>query len=416
MSNSSRYAVIWLLGLVVCLALVGVFNLAVDPYDVIGSPRVAGFNAFKSYARTHTRLSKTYQVARLHPGAVMLGTSRVDIGLDPENPAWPDAVRPVYNFGVPGADLYQMVRNLEDAGAAGTLRLAVIGLDFEAFLITSADPGPQPRDEEDRLLVTPDGRLNPARARQHLQDIFLSTLTLAAFEDSLGTIAAQHQANSLDLTDHGSTTDGAFRQLAGTDGYNELFTQKELDYVGRNRRAALGLADQPQESPGLAYVRQMLDYCRDHDIDAILVIPPYHADLLEIFDTVGLWSRFEAWKADLAKLAAAYRAAEPGRQVRLWDFSGYDRYSTEDVPAQGDRRSEVEWFWEPGHFKKSLGDLMLRRVLAGDQLDIGVELTPDAIDARLAKIRADRDAYRAIHRSEMSRIAAIFTRSGVTPQ
>jgi hypothetical protein len=112
-----------------------------------------------------------------------------------------------------------------------------------------------------------------------------------------------------------------------------------------------------------------------------------------MFDKAGLWGRFEAWKRDLVKLV--YGSSYPGKvAVKLWDFSGYDRYSTELAPEKGDRHTVVDWFWEPGHFKRALGNLMLRRVLDDEPSEFGAELTPATIDERLQNIRRERGNYR----------------------
>ena len=46
--------------------------------------------------------------------------------------------------------------------------------------------------------------------------------------------------------------------------------------------------------------------------------------------------------------------------VELWDFTGFSPYTAEQVPRPGDTRTELQWYWEAGHFKKSLGDLLAR--------------------------------------------------------
>ncbi len=414
MNSPLRYSLVWLVSLVLVLAVVAAFDGAVDPYGVIGTKRIAGFNALKSTANNHTSLIKAYQVERMKPHGVIIGTSRAEIALDPDSPLWPAAARPVYNYGIPGASLKELYRELQDAGAAGPIKVAVIMLEFESFLLPDTRPGLEP-DEDQRMLVTADGQPNPLRARRHAQDIFLTTLTLGALEDSIGTVFAQHRQGSLDQTDHGVMTEAAFRMTAATDGYNELFTQKEQDYAGRDAGVARAIGGRSLvgETPGIDTVRQMLAYCRSHGIQPILILPPYHADLLEIFDAAGLWDRFEAWKADLVKLAA--QSSTPADPIKLWDFSGYNRYSTEDVPPPGDHHNTVTWFWEPGHFKRALGDLMLSRVLTGEPADFGVELNPNTIDAQIQTIRAARQAYRAAHTTQAARAVAFYSRAAGIP-
>ena len=37
----------------------------------------------------------------------------------------------------------------------------------------------------------------------------------------------------------------------------------------------------------------------------------------------------------------------------------------ERLPPRGDRVTNLQWFWEPVHFKRALGDIMLHRVFLG---------------------------------------------------
>jgi hypothetical protein len=404
-TSTGRYCIVWVVTLVATLAAVAIFDALVDPYDVIGSTRTEGFNLLKSEADAHTRLTKPYQIERVRPGAVILGTSRAQVGLDPENRVWPEAVRPVYNFGTPGANLPTLYRELQDAGSLGSVKLAVITLDFENFL--SADTKPDLTPEEDqRMLVTADGKPNTAWPPRRARDIFFATLTLGALEDSVATIIDQHKKYVPDVTPEGRWTEAAFEEAVSADGYYELFRQKEANYAQRNAQIASKLADQPNAVAGIDVVRHMLDYCHAHGIRPLLIIPPYHADLLEIFDKAGLWAPFEDWKRDLVRLSEQY--SRSGIPVPLWDFSGYDRYSTETVPAKGDRRAVVNWFWEAGHFKRALGDLMLQRIFTGMPPDLGVELAPDTIDRQIEKTRVARDDYRATHNPQVAWVSEIY--------
>jgi hypothetical protein len=112
-----------------------------------------------------------------------------------------------------------------------------------------------------------------------------------------------------------------------------------------------------------------------------------------MFGAAGLWPAFEDWKRRLTEIAAG-----GGETVALWDFSGFSEYSTEMIPGPGDRQTEVRWYWEAGHFKKELGDVVLDRVLLSEGTvgpdGFGVRLTPANIDAHLGRVREHRSAFR----------------------
>jgi hypothetical protein len=121
-----------------CIALppifLAAFVLMVDPYYVFGSPSLPGINMVRPFYELHVLAAKPYQVQRIKPAAVSLGSSRVEVGLDPRHPGWAD--RNVFNFGLPSATSYEVMLAFLHARAVGQpLKQAVVGLDFFGFNI-----------------------------------------------------------------------------------------------------------------------------------------------------------------------------------------------------------------------------------------------------------------------------------------
>jgi hypothetical protein len=114
--------------------LLAAFVLLVDPYYVFGSPSWPGINAVRPFYELHVLEAKPYQVQRIKPAAVALGSSRVEVGLDPRHPGWGDPN--VFNFGLPSATSYEvMLAFLHAQAVARPLKQAVVGLDFFGFNI-----------------------------------------------------------------------------------------------------------------------------------------------------------------------------------------------------------------------------------------------------------------------------------------
>ena len=333
-----RFCIIWLVGVVLLVALVGAFNALVDPYHVIGAPRIAGLNAAKPEATTHTQLAKDYLVGRLRPAGLLLGTSKVDVGIDPKSRFWPEDARPAFNYGVPGSNIHGAVANLRRAIASGTVRRALVVLEFVDFMGL-----PSQGKADAGTAITP---------LQRLHDIVLATLSLDAFRASIATVIAQQQADPVDLSPDGATNDQGFRKLVRTDGYEMFFRQKNAENAARLARLAALLRARPNAGvANLDDVVEIIALCSRHGIALDFALPPVHADLLVQIQRAGLWSRYQRVKAALTDLIAA----EGGNGVRLWDFSGFDAVSTEPVPTPAERGAEMAWFWEPNHFKRAVG-------------------------------------------------------------
>ena len=96
-----------------------------------------------------------------------------------------------------------------------------------------------------------------------------------------------------------------------------------------------------------------------------VIIYPYHAQMRWLFAQYGLTSLFKDWRERLVKLAHE-QATKSGADIRVWDFSGFTSFHCEAVPPPKDRKTQLKWYWEGGHFKKELGDLILNQLFAPD--------------------------------------------------
>ena len=378
----------------------------VDPYLLFNMPRIRGFNAKKPSVEHQERLMKAYEVLRASPNAVILGTSRVAIGLDAAHPSWPARARPVYNLGLAGADPYVSYRYLQHVLAHRDLAIVVLGLDFEYFL--SRKKPDVPMDFEASLSVDRDGRANPGRRWQWLRDAAESALSLEALGDSLATVAASTRGDTLDLSPSGNLSEAGFRRETAELGPAPLFAQRNLHNIRtyRGRTFSPNGAGQP-DAPTLTDLRAIVELCRSRGIQLELFAQPMHADLLETLDLLGVWPAYEAWKRELIAMSRGESRSDAPK-ARIWDFGGYDQFSTESLPPGSDRRAHLRWFWEPSHYSKALGDIILSRILGGPDTGYGVVLTADTVEGRLSSIRKSRESYRESHPEAVRRVRAIY--------
>jgi hypothetical protein len=136
MSNDRRAYRRSVLTLLLVIALVPLlaagFVAAVDPYYILGSPSLRGFNLVRPYYEPRVLIAKPYQVRRQRPEAVALGSSRVEVGMDPRHLGWTS--RNVFNFALPASNSYTLMLAFAHAQkVSAPLKQAVAGLDFFAF-------------------------------------------------------------------------------------------------------------------------------------------------------------------------------------------------------------------------------------------------------------------------------------------
>jgi hypothetical protein len=400
---------------VAALAIAGAVaavNYLVDPYLLFDVKRVPRLTTMKPAAATRERMMKAYQVERLTAQTIVIGSSRPDLGLDPASKAWPAAKQPVYNMGLVGSDVPDGMKYLRHYVArhpGGGPHTVVVGLDFENNLYVPVAPGKEqthvPTELEERLAVDAEGKPNPLRSQRMMKDYAQGLLSLDALSDSVLTVASS-RSDAANLESNGHLSEAVMRNDVKADGYALVFDHKNIETVQRYGKPRRVLSDTPGGPiKSFLVLRELLAFARQRDIEVVLMIQPAHVSRLELLDRMGYWPEFERWKRELTVLAAQ---AAIGQQVRLWDFSGYESEMQEAVPAKGRDGHAMQWFWDPVHYNTKLGNRMIARMFNPEQDDgLGIQLNPQNIDARLSKVRQDRETFRATMPEETARLARL---------
>jgi hypothetical protein len=273
-------------------------------------------------------------------------------------------------------------------------------MDFQDVLTVSrALSGPS--DIARRLLVDPSGRPNPVREQQVWKDRVAATLTIDALVDSIRTLLDQNPVKSGTITALGFNPLHEYREFVARGGYYGLFSAKRSAY--RKQYAAFGMPDFAHPSPTLILMDQcfsaLAKLAVEHHIQLTVYIHPYHADFLDMLDYFGFWESFEDWKRHLVAQVADLQPDET--EIRVIDFSGYNEFTTEAVPNPGDTKSEMRWYWEPGHYKSALGEHILERIIHG-RTQFGRVLTAANIESALAEIREERERFVRLPRARVA--------------
>ena len=387
-----------LFGTIALLAVVtAVFTVLVDPYRMFGTPTVRGWTELKPRAAEQMGIAKTYQLERIAPKMLLLGNSRTEIGLDPTSSQFPDEQRPVFNAAYAGRDVCTSLLMLRDAMAVRIPERIILGVDFQDFLLVArafsqpvSGQMPQKSDAERRLLVDDAGHRNPQREWQVWKDRLAATLTIDALLDSVRTLWDQNPARSSTMTALGFNPMRNYQEFVDREGYYGLFSSKRTAY--RRQYAAYTPPDFAHPSPIIARrdrcLSELATLATENRIPLTLYIHPYHADYLDMLGDLRLWESFEDWKRHLVRQVTELQRGSA--EITIFDFSGYNEFTTEAVPYPGDTKSEMRWYWEPGHYKSALGEHILERIVHG-RTDFGRILTEANIESVLAEIREERD-------------------------
>lgn len=395
-----RYIQLWFAGLLTLLISTALFNYFVDPYGLFDTTRITGFNAVKPSAANHVRMAKPYQGYNFAPNTVIAGNSRPEMGLDPLNGCWPAEEQPVFNMSLPGSSVYMQARSLQHLIAKGTITHIFWGLDFLDFLGThQGEKNPwessNSRTEfEQRLRVNADGSENPVFKWKRMEDHFDSLVSLDTIKDSLGTIFSQRNPNISTIRRDGFNPARDYLDIIAWEGQSILFRQKNNELQKMFSRPGLKLyQDGMNWSQQFESVDRLLGIAEQKKIQVTLFINPYHADYLSTLNATGHWLDFETWKRHLLSLATKHGTT-------LWDFSYITSFITEKVPPPGDKKTMLKWFWEPAHYKREYGNMMLSRMLdrscdSEGSHSTGTLMTKENIDTHLISNRIDIQRYTA---------------------
>ncbi len=369
-----RHYLRWLVATIVAasVAVAGIV-LLVDPYGLYALVDRPGFNHVKPPLARHQFEIKLARAARLQPALLIVGNSRVEAGFDPDGVQL--AGTRAFNLGLAGTGTPTAVGQLRHLAAAGVApRRVIAGLDF----VDALTERPVADVAATRLSV-------PAVGDAWRLDALFS---FASLKDALRTVAIQRDPDAAVASLRGFNPLQQYHQTARVEGYAAIFRQRSEE----NARKAVtrehgGLDAQAVRAEVAALVDAAAQARPDVAVD--LVVYPYHAQLMALFETTQLMPRFDAWKAILVEEAQAARRRHPGARIVVHDFSGYGAWQCEPIPAAG---GVTRWYWEGGHFKAALGELMLARMLgrpAGEDA-FGMVLTAQTVAENRRRIAAER--------------------------
>ncbi len=362
--NARQYIIRTVVATLVVIGFVVAFNWAVDPYGITGSPRVSGLNASKVDINLHTRLLKKYQPMFADYETLIVGKSRVEMGLDPNHTCFASRGSRVYNIGVPGAELPTQIAYALNVIYQQDIRDVYLSVDFTDFLDTDpARPVYSPdlfTSSDGGFRFLPSGEENAGYRSVMASDYLKALFSTDATFSSLKTLATQ-AAGAADRTDQGFNPGHDFQRMVAVEGAHSLFAQKGDELARKYGRPWFFRATDGSLPEQFALLEQFLDVLRARNINVTLFTNPLHDEFWKMLKREGHLAHYDDW---LLTLLNALQAREDA-QLRFWDFAIESDYIKEPVPPPADRSGPLQWFWEPSHYRRELGDLMLDSMLSG---------------------------------------------------
>ena len=340
------------------------FNLIIDPYGVFAFPELKGINDLKPEKERTGRIYKSFDIRRIKPSVILLGSSRVEDGLNPQYSALVNnSAGGVYNSGFQAGNTYEILRYLEHAiNQQPELQQVVIGLDFFMFnqFLTN-----QSTFDEKRL------------SKQYpIKDATTFLLSLDALNSSKNTLIA-------------SVKDKEEKPVTKAQQRFRFWIREFLSNEQLYGQYALS-------QDRLENLRSIVALCQQQDIDLKIFISPTHATQYETIEAAGLWLTFEEWKREVVKITP------------VWDFAYHNSVTTEVISEN------MTHHIDSSHYSQDTGNLVLNRVLDYESStvpqDFGVLITTENIESHLAKNRLQQQKWRNARPEEVKLVERVKTK------
>jgi hypothetical protein len=391
-----RYLCHVTLGALSTTTILAIFNLILDPFSIYGSPVFKGFNNNKVLLHSNIRIYKTVGLLRENSDAVLIGTSRTDIGLSPWHQAFKG--KRAVNLGMVQQP-YEEARAIVEYLDPSKTRQVVFGIDFF--------PANKYLHSVDTKAFVPE---NYSRFRK------LSLLV------SQSTLNASYQTLNSKLIKAGEQWDERGQRIwddsvTAAWGGNRKWSEGWEDAVIRRiylpePNCAFSFGDEGDKpTTPMAHLRALFRKAYINGLDLKLFIPPVHARQNEIIASLGIWQMWEEWKRKLVQMNEEEAVLANKTPFVIWDFSGYGEIQTEKMPDAGAEDIFMKNWFDSAHYSTRVGNLILDQIEnfnANDQArNFGRPISSSNIDRHFALIRNERAGYANRHPNEVAEIQGL---------
>ncbi len=328
------------------LVITALLTTTVDPWRINAAPwAMATLDSSREISQT-TRVGKAALANRGIWQAVFLGSSRVEIGLDPTHPALPP--QRTVNLGLSGANLleclavgnYTLDRNPQ-------LKTMILGID-PGDLHNTADSR-----NGNHFYQTPFADNNRSLERSINQII-----GWRAFSDSITTLKRHLSGPAPNYS--------AFGQMLQPPDHGNLRAFIEAAFM-ESSADQWALRPQVLCQQKAGQLSAFIERVRRANIQLFIILPPQHA-LKQIHPTMDR-PDVMGWEADLLALIDICRAANAtptsAPPVQLWSFLTFNPHTSTPMPIPGAPSQAMPDWCDLGHAGNILGRQVLNTLLAG---------------------------------------------------
>lgn len=316
-----------------CATVAG-FNYWVNPFLLFDAPQPSSLIKIKPEAADRARIFKLYQPIYYQPEVLLVGNSRIEIGLNPDVPALSQLGK-TYNLGLPGAGIAGQLEFAQRVIDNSPVHSVIISVDYLDFLL-----GQNQRFGAYKLDVT------------ELEDKIAGLLSLDALQGSLLTLFNQGAYASNRLL-NGFNPAQDYVPILQSEGEAVLFSQKLASLASILQRSYWQLNDVKQQADSpLNLLKNKIHQWQQAGITVHLFINPYHDKYYASIARNGHAHGFMQFRQLMFDEFASITS--------FCDFTELGKQASQNTNAKGNS----VYFWEPAHYKENLGNEMLKQLFS----------------------------------------------------
>ena len=371
------YASTFVLSFIGLFVFIAAFNYFVNPYDVWSVSCIQNVNCKKTQAGNKIYYTKSKQWQDIDFDGLILGNSRLEIGINPNSDAFPSSNN--YNLSIRGARVADQALYLQNVLKTKKPKYIVLGIDFFSFRRRPHAPDAWPIGSREYLKYDVLGNPLEDYTITNTKYAANALFSLVAATDSVMTLINQHRQVSY-LNHQGFDHGLGFETIHRIEGVEAAFKNDLRQLRQKFEGEQFSLKSSNAMNSEFEALKLILKLSREQLIPIFVYISPVHIEYLNILNETGHLDLYFEWKESLVQTLAQQGYY---RQQMLYDFSSPKGFVLETVPKG--RNQTMQWWYEAGHYQPTLGDYMLREIFSAGYR---YRLTPSNVHSKLVSERA----------------------------
>lgn len=316
--KNKRLVSLWLFVVGIGLFIFWGSLIAVDPLGIWHFPIIRGFNNYKVSQPAHLDFFKPYEYRMIKPDVVFLGSSRVYVGLCPDD--YPDKSVKVYNMGMSSLSIRDAYQYLKFMIKVHKPKKVYLGLDF--FQFDSNNFGDSRRGfSQERLDKISSNGFSYITFKLHetagLRRMIKPTV-----------LKSRKETNTILFNKGWDVIRGSALEVN-----EEAYVHTMMSFFKTYQQ--FSLCDE-----SFICLEKIIETAREEEIDIVLFFNPISADLLSIIWATGQQYNFRNVKKRLAEVASYY------------DFA-FINSLTKDKSS----------FYDASHYREATGEVIISSLL-----------------------------------------------------